>query len=89
MTLQAGMHEPNTQARKHSPAPPQVQEPLVQPSAVPPHELPQLPQWLVSRVVLMQAPVQHESVPAHTRPQAPQFPTSLPLTLVQVPEQHR
>jgi len=66
-----------------------VQEPPLQPSAVPLHEWPQLPQLLLSIVVLRHAPVQHDSEPPQVRPQAPQFPTSEPLTLVHVPEQQR
>lgn len=60
---------------RHSGPPPQVHEPLVHPSAVSPHELPQPPQLFSSLSVLMQLPEQQSCEPEHTRPHAPQFAT--------------
>lgn len=61
--------------RKHAGAPPQVQLPLVHPSAVFPHDEPQRPQCERLVWVLTQLPSQHCSLPPHVRPQAPQLPT--------------
>jgi len=72
---------PRKQAMKHSLPLPHLHEPPLQLSAVPLHELPQLPQLLVSMVVLRQAPEQQDSEPLQVRPQAPQF--------TQDPEQQR
>lgn len=71
---------------KHSPPPPHVQSPPVQPSAVlESHARPQAPQLLSSVCVFRHVPEQHCSEPEHTRPHAPQFATVS--VRVQVPPQ--
>ncbi len=59
----------------HAGPPPQVHEPLVQASAVSPHELPQRPQLFSSLLVLMHVPEQQSCEPEQTRPHAPQLAT--------------
>jgi hypothetical protein len=71
---------------RHSAAPPQVHDPEVHPSAVSPHERPQLPQLSTLPEVLMHEPLQQLSEPPQVRPHAPQFAT-LPLVSAHAPLQ--